>query len=263
MPSEIWTLEESDVGPLVGVALHDGHEVRPEVEDLLALTPEERRREEDPYTGGWTRVAPTRVVLRRSRFEVDMNRTRTKAVYRTPDEAWGLRVWASSPPPGGLVERSRRLHDLFYERMHRLLADRIRRNGRVVVYDIHSYNHRRRGPDAPPEPPSENPDVNLGTGSLDRERWGRVADAFMETLRERRVDGRSLDVRENVRFRGGHFVDWIHATFPERACGLAIEVKKFFMDEWTGEPRPEILGDVEDALAATVEPVLAALEEAA
>lgn len=261
MPGDVWTLEENGTGPLVAVALHHGHEVRPEVEALLALTPEERRREEDPYTGEWTRVAPTRVVLRRSRFEVDMNRSRDEAVYRTPEDAWGLEVW-SSPPPDDLLERSRRRHDLFYERIRGLLADRIRQNGRVVVYDIHSYNHRRRGPEAAPEPPERNPDVNLGTGSLDRGRWGAVADAFMEGMAEHRVDGRTLDVRENVRFRGGHFVDWIHATFPDAACGLAIEVKKFFMDEWTGEPHPDLMRDVEAALGATVEPVLAAAEVA-
>lgn len=261
MPGDVWTLEESDTGPLVAVALHDGHEVRAEVEPLLALTPEERRREEDPFTGQWTRVAPTRVVLRRSRFEVDMNRTREECVYRTPEEAWGLRVW-TTPPPADMVERSRRHHDLFYERMGSLLEDRIRRNGRVVVYDIHSYNHRRRGPDAPPDPPADNPDVNLGTGSLERSRWGAVADAFMETLAEHRVDGRKLDVRENVRFRGGYFVEWIHETFPDRACGLAIEVKKFYVDEWTAEPEPERIREVEGGLRATVEPVLAAAEAA-
>lgn len=261
MPGDVWTLEERGTGPLVGVALHHGHEVRPEVEVLLALTPEERRREEDPYTGEWTRAAPTRVVLRRSRFEVDMNRDRRQAVYRTPEEAWGLEVWAS-PPPGGLVERSRREHDRFYERMRQLLADRIRRNGHVVVYDIHSYNHRRLGPGAPPADPEENPDVNLGTGSLDRGRWGGVADAFMSSLRGRPLDGRSLDVRENVRFRGGHFVDWVHETFPGEACGLAIEVKKFFMDEWTGEPRGDLIPEIGRALADTVDPVLAAAEAA-
>ena len=47
--------------------------------------------------------------------------------------------------------------------------------------------------------------------------------------------GALLDVRENVRFSGGHFARWIHTTFPECACCLAIEVKKFFLDEWTGE----------------------------
>jgi hypothetical protein len=38
-----------------------------------------------------------------------------------------------------------------------------------------------------------------------------------------------------VRFFGGELPAWIHATFPKTVCALAIEVKKFFMNEWTGE----------------------------
>jgi hypothetical protein len=47
--------------------------------------------------------------------------------------------------------------------------------------------------------------------------------------------GRRLDVRENVKFFGGQLPRWIHETFPHSVCALAIEVKKFFMNEWTGE----------------------------
>ena len=31
------------------------------------------------------------------------------------------------------------------------------------------------------------------------------------------------------------FSRWIHQTFPHSVCSLAVEVKKFFMDGWTGE----------------------------
>jgi hypothetical protein len=47
--------------------------------------------------------------------------------------------------------------------------------------------------------------------------------------------GRRLDVRENVRFFGGNLPTWIHQQFPDKVCALAIEVKKFFMNEWTGQ----------------------------
>lgn len=51
--------------------------------------------------------------------------------------------------------------------------------GRFVVYDLHSYNHRRDGPDRPAGAPEDNPDVNLGTGSMARDRWAPVGDAFL------------------------------------------------------------------------------------
>jgi hypothetical protein len=59
-------------------------------------------------------------------------------------------------------------------------------------------------------------------------------------------------VRENVRFRGGHLSRWVHTAFPGQACCLAVEVKKFFMDEHTGEIDGPVWADVHRALAGTV-----------
>jgi len=104
-----------------------------------------------------------------------------------------------------------------------------------VILDLHSYNHRRDGPDKPAADPEGNPEVNIGTGTMDRERWGPLVDHFMEDLRSFDFLGRHLDVRENVKFVGRGFPLWTHSTFPESGCTLAIEFKKFFMDEWNGE----------------------------
>ena len=92
-------------GPLVAVALHGGREVRPEVSRRIQLSAATRRREEDPFTDRWTGIAPTRIVVRRSRFEVDCNRPRDEAVYGGPDEAFGLTPWVS-PLPEEVRERS-------------------------------------------------------------------------------------------------------------------------------------------------------------
>ncbi|MGH7458100.1 MAG: N-formylglutamate amidohydrolase, partial [Longimicrobiaceae bacterium] len=141
---------EADLSaPLVAAAIHDGHRLRPEIAGLLALSPSQRLREEDPFTAEWTRVAPNRVVVGTSRFEVDLNRPREEAVYRTPREAWGLELW-KEPPPEPLVSRSLALYDSFYRGMAGLLDGLAERFGNFVVYDLHSYNHRRAGPQAPP-----------------------------------------------------------------------------------------------------------------
>jgi hypothetical protein len=124
------------------------------------------------------------------------------------------------------------------------------------VFDLHSYNHRRGGADAPPDDPNKNPEINLGTSNMDRQRWGALVDRFIRDLHGFDFFGRSLDVRENVRFRGGWFSQWIHGTFPDSGCALAIEVKKFFMDEWTGEPEPKVIAAIGKALHSTVAGVL-------
>jgi N-formylglutamate amidohydrolase len=240
---------------LVAAAIHNGHAMRAETARLTALTNAERLREEDPYTGVWTSLAPTRVIGQRSRFEFDLNRPRDKAVYQNPADAWGLDVW-KAPLPLGAMEQSLAEYDLFYEAMRATLDRLVTLHERVVVFDLHTYNHRRAGRDMPPEDPEKNPEVNVGTGSMDRLRWASIVERFMADLRAQDFFGRQLDVRENVRFQGGHFPQWIHANYPANVCALAIEVKKFFMDEWTGEADWRQVLAIRAALAATVPGVL-------
>jgi N-formylglutamate amidohydrolase len=250
----IWTSTIGD-GPLIATAIHNGHAVRDEVESLLALSDAERLREEDPFTEAFTHVATTRIVGLRSRFEVDLNRPRDGAVYVKPEDAWGLHVWKETPPDE-VIQRSLREYDAFYTEMKRLFDDIHRRHGRFVVFDIHSYNHRRGGADAEPDDPESNPEINIGTGMLDRERWGSLVDRFMKDMRSAGDRGRPLDVRENVKFKGGYFPRWIHENFGSDACALAIEFRKDFMNEWTGEPDNASIHALREALAATVPGVL-------
>jgi hypothetical protein len=159
------------------------------------------------------------------------------------------------------VARSLEEYDAFYAEAHRIFSEMERRFERFVVLDLHSYNHRRAGSDQPPEPAEANPEVNVGTGTLDRNRWSGLVERFIADLRGFDFLGRHLDVRENVRFRGGDFSRWLHETFPESACCLAIEFKKFFMDEWTGEISPEELEAIPQALHSTLPALLESLEE--
>ena len=255
MAETIWRMVRGD-GPIVAMAVHDGNRVRDEVLRHMVLDEQSRLREEDPHTAWWTEFAPTRVVGLRSRFEIDLNRPRDKAVYLTPDDAWGLEVWDGALPED-VVARSLAEYDAFYDALHELFNDLAGRYGRFFVYDLHSYNHRREGPDSPPEDPEGNPQVNVGTGTMtDRARWAPVIERFIADLARFDFPGGALDVRENVRFRGGNCARWAHERFPDSACILSLEVKKFFMDEWTGDVNRELLGAVGRAVASTVPGVL-------
>jgi len=239
----IVAIDEQSVGPIVGVALHAAHRVSPDLAAHLALDEKTRLREEDPYTELWACAGDVRIIALRSRFEVDLNRPRERAVYGGPEHAWGLNVWREAPPDF-IVERARSLHDRFYETLRGVLDDVAQRFGRFVVLDVHSYNHRRGGPGCAPEDPQANPEVNVGTGTMDRELWAPVVDCFVTTLARERFFGRTLDVRENVRFKGGYLPRWVHATYPGVGCALALEFKKFYMDEWTGCADPDVVTEV-------------------
>ncbi len=240
-----------EIGPVVATAIHDGHAVRHEVAKRLALDEASRLREEDPFTGTLAAVAPTWLVPVRSRFEVDLNRPRDQAVYRGPDDAWDLDVW-SEPFAEELVARSLAEYDAFYALLERVLRERERRHGCFVLLDLHSYNHRRDGADGPPADPALHPEVNVGTGTVDRARWGALIDRFCADLAACRVRGHPLDVRENVAFMGGEMAAWVHRTFPATGCALAIEMKKTFMDEWSGRVDEAHLAELSRALEATL-----------
>lgn len=243
--------------PLVTTAIHAGHDLRPAIAERIALDEAVRLREEDPFTGQLTAAGGASLVVHRSRFEVDLNRPRRDAIYTTPEASWGLDVW-SEPLPEDEVARSLALYDAFYAALADRL-DELAQRGPFVVLDLHSYNHRRDGADLPPAPVDGNPEVNLGTGTLDRARWGHVVDCFVDHLCEQEVAGHPLDVRENVRFSGGHLSGWVHERYDGRGCALAVELKKVFMDEWTGALDNQHLGQLTDALADAIPAVLGEL----
>lgn len=237
-----WTVQQGP-GPVLATAIHDGHAVRPEVASALALSDAERLREEDPFTGRAISGIATNIVVHRSRFEFDLNRPPETAVYRTPEHCWGLDLWKEEPD-NALVARSLAIHGEYYRTLGQLLDGIAERHERFVLIDVHSYNHRRGGPNADPEPQNDAPDINIGTFSMPREHWAFLVDPLVKALRDHDFNGRRLDVRENVAFQGrGYQTRFVHERYPKRGCAIAFEFKKFFMDEWTGVPD-------EDELAA-------------
>jgi hypothetical protein len=251
-----WTLARGD-GPVLATAIHDGHDVRPALADLFALDDAGRLREEDPFTGHAVQDAPNRFIAHRSRFEVDLNRPLDTAVYETPEQCWGLEVWRR-PLAGAEVEASRDYHRRVYAELGRTIDQLAEDFPAFVVLDVHSYNHRRDGPNAAPTPIGQAPDVNIGTFSMPRERWAHVVDPYLAFLVGYDFNGRRVSVAENLAFQGkGEWTRFIHDRHPRQGCAIAFEFKKFFMDEWTGVPDPAEL----DAMRRLVRDSVAVLTD--
>lgn len=238
-------------GPIIATAIHDGHGFAPALAEAARIDAAARLREEDPYTGRLVDIAPTYLVAHRSRFEVDLNRPRDQSVYRSPEDAWGLDI---APRSVADIADALTCYDAFYQALGHILQQR----RRFVVLDIHSYNHRRGGPDAAPDDPRDNPEVNLGTLTVGS-RWGHLVTRFSDDLRAQHVTAAPLDVRLNVKFGGGHMSRWINQRFGDRGCAIAIELKKTFMDEWTGALDEAHLAALKRALAATLPGLLEVL----
>lgn len=233
-PCEEWDLIIGR-GPVLATAIHDGHAVRDSLRPHLALDPDGRRREEDPMTGLLTTVGDARLRVRTSRFEVDLNRPRDKALSDDPADTWGLQVWKGALPAVEIA-RSLSIYDDFYAMIRALLDEMISQWGCVLLLDIHSYNHRRDGADAPPASQADNPDIELGVTTLDHARWGPALKRFTQALCARPVAGRTPDVRNNIRYpTGGYFPEWVYANYGSKVCTISPEFKKIYMDEWSGQ----------------------------
>ncbi len=248
-------------GPVVATSVHAGHGLRPEIAEAMVLDEATRLREEDPFTDLIAAAVPDRAITSRSRFEADLNRPRREAVYRRPEDCWGLDVWHGGTLSRELFERSLATYDAFYDALAPRL-DALAERGPFVLLDVHSYNHRRDGADAPPAPESDNPEVNVGTGSLDHDLFGPLVERFMGDLRDASLGCGPLDARENVAFEGRNLAWWVHDRYPRVGCVLALEFKKTFMDEWTGEVDREHLQALSGGLQAAQASVLRTLARA-
>ena len=251
---DIWYDIKKYSSPLLAIAAHDGHKVRQDVSEYLLINEYDRLREEDPYTGYLTSVSGSRMVINTSRFEVDVNRPRDQAIYRTPENSWGLNVWKDDVSEE-VWEKTMEEYDKFYILFKRIVSEIVDAWGYILIYDIHSYNYKREG-EPPKDDHEKNPEINVGTGTLNRNVWGPVVDYFMKQMKRYNYLGRQLQVEENVRFQGGYLSRWVHQNYGSRSCVLAIELKKIYMDEWTGVVDIAQLKSLREALYGTVAGVM-------
>jgi len=235
--------------PIVCTAIHNGHDLSPEVLKNLAVNKDIQLMEEDPYTERFTKFSSNLIIGRTSRFEVDLNHSVEKCIYKNPEDAWGLQT-RKETPSDLVISQSINKYQEFYTSAKSHFAQLEKKFGRFFVFDIHSYNHHRKGSKADFDNPKLNPEIIIGTNNMPK-KWFPLVDKIQNKLTSFDYFGRSLDVRIDVKFPGGHFSRWIHTNFPDSACCIAVEFKKIWMDEWTGEIYEDKLNKLIAALNST------------
>lgn len=219
--------------PLLATAIHNGHHLPPEMLAGCGIDSASRLREEDPFTGEMAALFPNHMVVESSRFLLDLNRATEKAVYQEPKDCWGLPV-RTTPIPQPFLDRLREDHASWYRLLQYHIERLLERHPFLVVLDLHSYNHRRGGPNAEPDPEEQNPDIIIGRSNLQQNHYP-AAEALRQRLNGQIYQGKELDCRPDVKFPGGYMSRWLNSRWPDRLICLAIEFKKTFMDEWSGE----------------------------
>ncbi len=221
-----------------GIAIHAGSRIREDLKDKLYVSLEDRYREEDPGTDLFIGKLPIQVVALDSRFEYDVNRSAEKAIPQTPEMAWGLTVW-NSPLTEEEIAASLTKYQEFQLLMDLVSAYLVKQaggkggDGRVYIFDLHSYCYQReqRGPWYE----NAKPVINLGTDAINNDIFRKSIDDFLRKLKKIKVKGRAITVAENEVFKGGYLARRLSALHQDRLAVFAIEFKKIFMDEWSGE----------------------------
>ena len=63
-----------------------------------------------------------------------------------------------------------------------------------------------------------------------------------------------------MKFGGGNMSRWLNGRYGDRCCAIAVEVKKIYMDEWTGELDEHMAAFIGSALTAAATAVREALD---
>lgn len=249
----------SGKSPLIATAIHSGHDIDRNILKLMKIPENVRLREEDPFIGKLTDISDNRIIVNVSRFWFDLNRPAGKEIYLEPNDAWDLDIWKKKPN-SEILEKSKNNYRRFYQVLKNYLDELKRIHDKIVIFDLHSYNHHRLGKDAPFDDPTQNPEIIVGTSNMDETRWKEIISLVMKSFSDADYFGRKLDVRKNVKYPGGNFARWIHKHFPKSICVFSIEIKKIFMDEWTGILDPEKFAQLHIILRSVANDVLAFLQ---
>jgi len=252
--------------PMLFLAIHNGHNLSENIKDKIFITDADRLREEDPYTERFVNDKCNYIIQNTSRFECDLNRNRDKAVYKRPEDCWGLPIYNGEKRLNEQeINNSLTIYDNFYIELVKIVDNFLKKFNKIVIWDVHSYNHRRQGINAHYDCLEGNPEIIIGTTNYNfmSIKWKELIDCIetymkSQPLNKRQYKNRplnlpNLDVRQNVKFSGGNLSQFLNNKYGERVCCIAIEFKKIWMNEWTGEVDEDCFKNLKNIFDSTCE----------
>jgi len=214
--------------PFCCTAIHNGSQLRHDLQKKIALNEFQRWYEEDPFTDDFVKSMPITIIGNDSRFEYDLNRTPDECIY---DEAWGKKVWNKKLTIQE-IKISKQKHAGYYKVLEALITKLESLFGGCIVYDIHSYNYKRWD--------REVPLFNVGTDQLNGSLYHSTIQNWLKVLSEISMPDIPNKTAENDVFRGkGYNAEYISTHFSNTLV-LPTEIKKVYCDELTGDIYPKI-----------------------
>jgi hypothetical protein len=236
-----------------GVALHAGHQVRPELKESIEINTEDRYREEDPYTNRFIKHFPIQIIGCDSRFEYDLNRDQISAIYDVFKKEWGLKVWKKEL---SATEKKISLakHQEFHNFMDIVTNYLLKQNDFALIFDMHSYCYQREKEIDWFK--DDKPELNIGTKAVNRTIFGSAIDRFKRKLSGTYIENHPIRVKENDVFEGGYLARRLSKEHQNQLLVLALEYKKMFMNERLGTLFVDVLDKLIIDFTAAVEDLL-------
>ena len=174
---------------------------------------------------------PITLVAHDSRYEYELNRKHP--VY---DEAWGKKVW-KKPLSKKELRISTQKHKNYYKVTHTLIEKLESDFGASLVYDVHSYNHKRWDRKVPV--------FNIGAEKIDNKKYAKYIENWKSELEN--IELKGVDVKAEINdvfFGRGYNLEYITKNFKNTLV-LATEISKVYCDEETGEIYPQIIKNLQ------------------
>ena len=224
--------------PYVCTAIHNGSHLRHELVNKMALDEYERWYEEDPHTADFIASMPITLVGNDSRFEYELNRK--DPIY---EEAWGKNIW-KKPLTKKETNISTQKHANYYRVTHALIEKLESMFGASLVYDIHSYNHKRWDRVVPV--------FNIGAECIDLQKYFPFVENWKNELGKIKLKGIHVESKINEVFYGrGYNLEYITTNFKNTLV-LATEISKIYCDEETGEIYPQLIKSIQTNLKKAI-----------
>jgi uncharacterized protein (TIGR02421 family) len=231
-----FTIKVNRYLPYCCTAIHDGSKLRAELKTKIEHDEYNRWFEEDPFTGDFIASMPITIIGNDTRFEYDLNRTPDDCVSET---AWGKNVWKKKLTHKE-HQRSLQKHANYYKVTHALIAKLEDLFGGCIVYDMHSYNHKRWDRKVPL--------FNIGAERIDMNRFGAVVEHWRSELATIKLENlENISAINDVFYGRGYNLEYITNNFKNTLV-LATEIKKVYCNELTGDDYPNIIKSLQQQL---------------
>lgn len=219
-------IDIKNLSPQIILCQHSGTKISDHILSKMDILEFNRDYETDLYLDRLFSQQPVVYTALFSRYEFDTNRTKETALYLTPELAWGASVYnepLSNREKEGLLEK----YQEFYHYFDLIVSQTIKKFGKCIIYDIHSYNITH-----PDRIGRELPLFNVGTMSINREKYADTVDNWLKELSKININGES-GAKENYLFGGRSGMARHISEKFEDALIFPTEIKKFFMNERT------------------------------